>query len=183
MDPDSVIEWMTNSFVDAIFSRWKQADENETGDDELLIVSMGTLGIGKHYIHTNCNRAHARVVFNVDAHPDHDKMFVEVFAFRLWEIVNARIRTGRADYVFDTSIDGGQFRDQYKFGIACAMTKNHFSFVFQFKPWDTCASMLCLNKATKTCGRCNKMKYCSVACQKENWSSMHKKMCNHLSTI
>ena len=35
----------------------------------------------------------------------------------------------------------------------------------------------CLNKGTKKCDRCKKARYCSRACQVEDWKKSHKAQC------
>lgn len=40
-----------------------------------------------------------------------------------------------------------------------------------------CDKLKCLNKSSKTCGKCDNQRYCSRECQKDDWSE-HKLTCS-----
>ena len=40
-----------------------------------------------------------------------------------------------------------------------------------------CGNFLCAQMASHTCGRCKRKRYCSPACQREDWTFLHKHLC------
>jgi hypothetical protein len=46
-----------------------------------------------------------------------------------------------------------------------------------FAPRTVCFNTGCLNEAVNYCSNCFSVRYCSVACQKKDWSEKHKQSC------
>jgi hypothetical protein len=56
--------------------------------------------------------------------------------------------------------------------------KGSFADMFMKQQHDICANCCCTGKKMKTCGRCQKVFYCSIKCQRTHWKSEHKAVCD-----